>query len=312
MVKIMTQLLSRRLITRTAIFLAVIFVLIVFTSILDLTSKIEAVTGKWSYRGGSPSNRIVLTATKKDDLSWVRENLGDWEPVMYRVDDKNAEYTVPINKGRESMVYLTYIIDNYDNLPDVTIFSYSDRYQWHNDDPIYDQVPIIRNLGLENILLKGYVNLRCTWIIGCPDEIKPLAAMANESDRKPLESKFGVAFTQLFPNVTVPDTVAVSWCAQFAVTREKIRERSRSDYIRYREWLIFTPLDDDDSGRIMEYSWHMIFGMPAVHCPNVQTCYCETFGLCNLTCSAMNCEGRYVLPLYSSMPKGWPDNGWWE
>jgi hypothetical protein len=30
-----------------------------------------------------------------------------------------------------------YIIDHYDKLPDVVVFMHSERYQWHNDDPIY-------------------------------------------------------------------------------------------------------------------------------------------------------------------------------
>ena len=30
-----------------------------------------------------------------------------------------------------------YIIDHYNNLPDVMVFMHSERYQWHNDDPIY-------------------------------------------------------------------------------------------------------------------------------------------------------------------------------
>jgi hypothetical protein len=55
----------------------------------------------------------------------------------------------------------------------------------------------------------------------------------------------------------------------------------------------------------------VIFGKPAVHCPSAEDCYCKVFGICNLTCPNQgSCEGRYTLPPYSSLPKGWPYVGW--
>ena len=41
-----------------------------------------------------------------------------------------------------------------------------------------------------------------------------------------------------------------------AATKEKVLERPKHDYERYREWLSNTTLDDSISGRILEYSWH--------------------------------------------------------
>lgn len=64
------------------------------------------------------------------------------------------------------------------------------------------------------------------------------------------------AFEQLFPEKPVPDVVGAPCCAEFAVTADKIRERPRSDYVRYREWLMTTKLPDNISGRILEYAWH--------------------------------------------------------
>lgn len=63
-------------------------------------------------------------------------------------------------------------------------------------------------------------------------------------------------FQELFPGVEVPDAVGVSCCAQFGLAKWKILERPKSDYQRYKKWLLETDLDDAMSGRIMEYSWH--------------------------------------------------------
>jgi hypothetical protein len=67
---------------------------------------------------------------------------------------------------------------------------------------------------------------------------------------------FKKAFQYLFPGTDVPAEVGVSCCALFAATRDKIRERKREEYARWRQWLMDTELDDNISGRVMEYSWH--------------------------------------------------------
>jgi hypothetical protein len=64
------------------------------------------------------------------------------------------------------------------------------------------------------------------------------------------------AFEQLFPGEKVPSVVGVSCCAQFAATRDKIRERSKEQYQKYRDWIMATDLGDAISGRVFEYSWH--------------------------------------------------------
>ncbi|KAI7239361.1 hypothetical protein KC330_g1922 [Hortaea werneckii] len=119
------------------------------------------------------------------------------------------------------------------------------------------------------------------------------------------------AFQSLFPEIPVPSEIGLSCCAQFAVTATKLRERPKSDYERYRRWLLETPLADELSGRIMEYSWHIIFGKEAVHCPDAQSCYCRVYGLCELTCEDQGvCMSQYTLPKYSTLPHGWPEYGW--
>ncbi|GAQ08809.1 hypothetical protein ALT_6130 [Aspergillus lentulus] len=252
---------------------------------------------------------MVVASMKSDNTSWLFENFPDWHKSVYVVDDKNAELTVAQNKGRESMVYLTYIIDNYDRLPDVMLFIHSQRFQWHNDDPYYDGVPMLRRFQVPYLQKQGYVNLRCAWTLGCPAEIHPHTD--THRDDVHAGEYFKNGFMELFPGADVPDEVGVSCCAQFGVTSWKVRQRPKSDYVRFRKWLSETPLKDDLSGRIMEYSWHMIFGQGPVHCPTAEECYCKVFGLCDLTCpNERECAGRYVLPPYSTLPQGWPYIGW--
>lgn len=50
-----------------------------------------------------------------------------WRHAIYAVDQPDSERYLhtPKNKGKESMAYLTYLIDHYDNLTDVQVFVHS-------------------------------------------------------------------------------------------------------------------------------------------------------------------------------------------
>lgn len=121
----------------------------------------------------------------------------------------------------------------------------------------------MERLQLPYIQSQGYVSLRCVWTLGCPAEIHPLTeALAPPPASDPTArgaragSFYKDVFEELFPDEAVPEVVGAPCCAQFAVTAERIRMRPKSDYERYRDWLEKTPLRDDLSGRILEYSWH--------------------------------------------------------
>ncbi|KAI9661535.1 MAG: hypothetical protein M1831_003057 [Alyxoria varia] len=212
---------------------------------------------------GTRSKALVVSAMKDDDTSWLGHHLPDWDLNIYVMNDPKAKLTVAKNKGRESMAYLTYIIDNYDNLPDYMVFLHSLRYQWHNEDPMYDGVPMIRSLQLPYVQRHGYANMRCTWVIGCPHEIQPAKALSQleavfepKNDRANTEAAYAHAFEELFPGKPIPEEVGIQCGAQFALAKWKVRQRPKRDYQRYRDWLWKTSLPDNVSGRILEYAWH--------------------------------------------------------
>ncbi|RYP81642.1 hypothetical protein DL770_005850 [Monosporascus sp. CRB-9-2] len=212
---------------------------------------------------------LVVASTKQEDTSWIQKYLPDWYTYKYVVDDPTAPFTVPKNKGREAMVYLTHIIDNYSDLPPKRcvpnrpltltslIFIHASRFAWHNDDPDYDALPTLGNLRISHLQEVGYANLRCVWVIGCPAEIRPIEDEGHENAGVPsTKGIFKQAWHELLPEMPVPEVVAVSCCSQFGVTRETIRSRPVEDYIRFRNWLLETPLEDSLSGRVLEFSWH--------------------------------------------------------
>lgn len=139
------------------------------------------------------------------------------------------------------------------------LFHHAERFQWHNDDPDYDALQLLKRFRVAHLQAQGYINLRCAWVLGCPVEIRPQAdALTAPEDNGIPHAKhiYGQAFAELFPGAPLPDEVGVPCCSQFGVTRETIRARPRDDYVRFRKWLTATPLDDAISGRVFEYGWH--------------------------------------------------------
>jgi hypothetical protein len=58
----------------------------------------------------------------------------------------------------EVMVYLSYIIENYNKLADVNIFMHAHRHAWHNNELLdHDSVQVIGRLSAERVQREGYV-----------------------------------------------------------------------------------------------------------------------------------------------------------
>ncbi|THC94039.1 hypothetical protein EYZ11_006481 [Aspergillus tanneri] len=200
------------------------------------------------------------------------------------VEEQLPELKTPLNKGHESMAYLTYLIDYYDKLPSIIAFLHSHRggffKAWHVDAPLHDNVVAMRSLQLDFVKKNGYINLRCNWNPGCKLE--------HRINRHVTENVWQEIFSGTSTpaqNTTMPSNLEISsisnamhsqkylpkpkhigaaCCAQFAVSREQVLQRPREDYIKFRQWVMDTNRDDASSGRIMEFLWHVIFGKESV------------------------------------------------
>ena len=93
----------------------------------------------------------------------------DWIQYPYLVTedtDPNSTLTVPANKGNEAMRYLSFIIDNYDSLPDIIAFH---EYAWHQS---FGSAAEVNNLNLTTVRFRGYQNFKCDAVpSGCDEHI---------------------------------------------------------------------------------------------------------------------------------------------
>lgn len=227
------------------------------------------------------SKTVVIARLQKEDVNWLQDELPNIQAAVYTVDDPTAPLHPPKNKGHEAMVYLSYLIDHYDKLPDVMIFLHSHRWAWHNNDLLQsDAVNVINALSSPYVQRQGYVNVRCHWEPGCPEWMHPLDPSTRTDISKPEEQELAKAFGELYPGRKVPETLAQPCCAQFALSKSFAQNITLARYVEIRNWLLNTPLPDEISGRIWEYLWQYLFTDEPVVCPRMDICYCDGFGIC--------------------------------
>lgn len=233
-----------------------------------------------SEPGGSNYSRVlVIPCLNEMEADWVKIELPDLELVTYVVNDTGATLYAPRNKGHEVMVYLSYIIDHYTDLPDIAVFMHAHRWAPHNNELLnYDAVEMIKRLSGQHVLRQGYVNMRCRWEPGCPEYLHP--TNKQETLTRQEEMMASKCWAELFPLEALPPFLAQACCAQFALSRERILSIPLSQFIYYRDWVLTTPVSDYISGRIWEYLWHFIFTGNTSYCPAEYRCYCETYGIC--------------------------------
>lgn len=263
--------------------------------------------------GESYTRALIIPHTSTEDISWLSllnsTAFPDLTIYPYVVNPPPASASdphptsphslrSPKNKGHEVMVYLTFLIDHYDALPDVSIFMHSHRHAWHNNDLLgFDALQHISRLSTPHVIRQGYFNLRCQWDPGCPTWIRPLET-AEVYDRQE-QIAFKRAYAELFPEEedqgsdsdsgsgkatdgtsNIPEDLAQPCCGQFAVSRERIRSVPLRKLVWWRDWLLRTRLTDYVSGRVWEYSWQFVFTGRGVVCPQMRSCYCDAYGVC--------------------------------
>ncbi|KAF2770005.1 hypothetical protein EJ03DRAFT_361628 [Teratosphaeria nubilosa] len=240
--------------------------------------------GQTKPAGSNYTRALIVPRLRGQKSEWISAELGDMidegllTPYVYVMNDPHAQFHPPVNKGHEVMAYLTYIIDQYEDLRDVNIFMHFHREAWHNNLLFPESPLMVRYLNPERVAREGYMNLRCHWDPGCPAWVHPGATVRDPE--KTEEWIIAESWSELFPLDPVPTVLAQPCCAQFAVSRERILAVPRQRYVSMRDWVVRTSLSDYVSGRVFEYIWQYIFTASPLHCPSMSACYCDGYGFC--------------------------------
>ena len=121
-------------------------------------TTIEYLPGSSYASAHTRTKTIVFARPQSGDVYWLPIADSNTTIAIYVVDNPSLspDYTIPQNKGREAMVYLTYIIDHYENLSDVSIFTHSYMISSHNNDLLdSSMLQTIQHLSLPHVARVG-------------------------------------------------------------------------------------------------------------------------------------------------------------
>ncbi|KAM0794304.1 hypothetical protein BDR22DRAFT_875977 [Usnea florida] len=233
---------------------------------------------------------LVVARVKADgDSGWLDALTNIYHLCVYTadapIDTHSTLLQVPENRGHEAMAYLTFLIDNYANIPSAgAVFVHGSRWAWHNDEINYDNAALLAALNVSAALApSGYHNLRCDWSAStCSPSSAPPQGSLETSMRAVLEpwnaravsdAALPRALADLFGGggsavnlQSVEDehdlskdgkrlllgrteAVRAQCCAQFVVARHRIWQHSRDEYVALRQWLLDGSSDSDVHGQ---------------------------------------------------------------
>lgn len=232
---------------------------------------------------------IFLAPTARIDVSWLNKAKMNISYTYYKRDPlcEDSPRNIVPNYGNEASVYIRFILDNYDHyLPDYTAFLHGHETSWHSELMVQ--------------ILDGFF-----W---------------GKHPFMNLNFNFGrhkdTSWPNLWHRIYVPDIIPQWWdylfgdildkgpttsycCAQFVVSKERIREVPKEIWQRWYDWLLAEKVESSRSSRAFEHSWPSIFGEP-------QNAPAYPEGMCYITrCSKPDQELTKLRDRACEIPPGW-------
>jgi hypothetical protein len=200
----------------------------------------------------------IIVARYNENIDWLSSEMPNC--IIYNKGEKlNIENEIILeNVGRESETYLHYIITNYDNLPEVVVFTQA-RISDHKGKNDVNYLINIKNSALHNSKSKNYyihndvgkcINFDKTWNL----RKDGYYLENNYKNNKP------ITFLEWFKNnidVNYPNPIYIYVNAIFSVKKEHIINKP----IEYYKKLILEVNHHINSaeGHFFERSWYYIF-----------------------------------------------------
>jgi len=183
----------------------------------------------------------VVIAHYKENLNWIKK-------LRYPhtvISKHGIPPEVPPNRGLEASSYLCWINDNYDRLPEHTIFLHGHETAWHCRESM---ASVVNNL----VFRLPYENLNDFG----PGNMPP---PTEEHAGKPVYLSSFERMSEIMGESIDASRVVFCCCSQFYVHRNSIRRHSKQVYSELIEWLMTTDIPSYFTGRAFEATWHLIF-----------------------------------------------------
>ena len=188
-------------------------------------------------------SKAIVVAHYNENIEWFKNLEVDCDKKIY--SKTLSEYNfVPKNSGLDAPCYMKYVIDNYDNLPDKTLFLHGHSDSVHQDYPSSYICKHV-NWGLDDFFS---VNKR-EWY----QELSPDFEMTNGGYSWVKDN------WQMFQGeLKFPEKLVFYQGSQFVVDKKLFLQYKRDFWINLYNWIQDTELPMFISSRILEYTWHYI------------------------------------------------------
>ena len=210
----------------------------------------KSIKSKKEKNTENKTNIVVSRYKKNVDFVYRINNNQNINVLIYDKENPKNPLNVPVNKGNEASVFLKYIIDHYDNLTDYTFFIHDDEYAWHHSGSLIDKYK-------EAIASKKkYYNIndKC---------MNSTNGVLKECQERGWLNGFLLWYKQFLHNYIpfnqIDFETSYRNSAQFLVHKETIRKLPKQLYIDLYEWIINTNLPNSQSGRYLEWTWHILW-----------------------------------------------------
>jgi hypothetical protein len=199
-------------------------------------------------------NIEIVVSRYNNNTDWTKYYY-DIHPCIIKIYDKNNSenpYNIPVNKGNEASVYLKYIIDHYNNLPDYIFFIHDEEYSWHHKGSIIERF-IESLIEVYNKDIK-YKNINSTWW-----DINSHSSSNNIM--KSYWDWYSRYIETFIPKKSLRQPIWINkpGSAQFIVHRNRIIKFPIEFYYNIYNWIISTSISSYESGRYLEYTWHIFW-----------------------------------------------------
>lgn len=202
----------------------------------------------------TPSLATLVVAHWKENLQWTR-NIPSWLTLNIYTHNPNVTgaHLVTPNGGREAHLYLSWIVDHYDDLPERVLFVHAHNGSWH----LHNTLRMIQCLDFNTN--HGFVPINVGG--GWGWRYQTLGLHSGYSGISIIDQQWESVFRPFLGNP--PSSFSFYCCATFLVRKERILARPLEAWRTWRDWTLIPDPDPARTGLGLEYIWHYLFGEPA-------------------------------------------------
>lgn len=193
---------------------------------------------------------LIVSSHFNENLTWLKNQ----EYFDYLIYSKNLnllnefdplKIKTCVNKGNEASSYLSYIIENYDDLPNYVAFIHGHLDSYHQSSDILTLIKNYTDCDYQTLNRKDWFNV---FYDNHPNDVAKF--------------NWGIVIENydfLNLNIPKPRELRCTAGAQFIVSKNLILRNPIEVYKNALSWLEMTTITSDISGRVFEHLWNYIF-----------------------------------------------------